>query len=104
MPSVMFDAVLVPGGSACAQAMMKDGEAVHFVLEAFKHCKPLCLIGESVDILRSVGVAAADAPPPAGVVIGTNEPTTRLQTAQEFIAALAKHRHWGRQLVEQVPA
>lgn len=102
MPSVMFDAVLVPGGAACAQALMKDGEAVHFVLEAFKHCKPLCLIGESVEILRSMGVVAADAP--AGVVIGTNEPTTRLQMAQDFIAALARHRHWGRQLVEQVPA
>lgn len=102
MPSVMFDAVLVPGGAACAQALMKDGEAVHFVLEAFKHCKPLCLIGESVEILRSVGVVATDAP--AGVVIGTNEPTTRLQMAQDFIAALARHRHWGRQLVEQVPA
>jgi catalase len=103
MPSVMFDAVLVPGGAACAQALLKDGEAVHFVLEAFKHCKPLCLIGESVDILRTVGAVPADAAP-AGVVIGTNEPTTRLQMAQDFIAALARHRHWGRQLVEQVPA
>jgi catalase len=50
MPSVMFDAVLVPGGAASAQALMKDGDAVHFVLEAFKHCKALCLIGESADI------------------------------------------------------
>ena len=103
-PSVMFDAVLVPGGSACAQALMKDGEAVHFVLEAFKHCKPLCLIGESVEILRSVAPPGNDAPAPAGVVIGTNEPTTRLQMAQDFIAALARHRHWGRQQIEQVPA
>jgi len=104
MPSVMFDAVLVPGGAAAAQALMKDGDAVHFVLEAYKHCKPVCLIGESVDILRSVGVALEEASPPAGVVLGTNEPTTRLQMAQDFIAAIGKHRHWGRALVEQVPA
>jgi len=101
MPSVMFDAVLVPGGAACAQALMTNGDAVHFVLEAYKHCKPLCLIGESVEILRSLAGAAAEAP--AGVVIGSNEPTTRLQMAQDFIAALARHRHWGR-AVEQVPA
>jgi catalase len=104
MPSIMFDAVLVPGGAAAAQALMKDGDAVHFVLEAYKHCKPLCLIGESVEVLRSVGVALADAPAPAGVVIGTNEPTARIQLGQDFIAAIGKHRHWARTLVEQVPA
>jgi catalase len=104
MPSVMFDAVLVPGGGAAAQALMKNGDAVHFVLEAYRHCKPLCLIGESVEILRSVGVALADAPAPAGVVIGTNEPTARIQLGQDFIAAIGKHRHWARTLVEQVPA
>jgi catalase len=38
------------------------------------------------------------------VIIGTNEPTTRLQMAQDFIAALARHRHWGRAGIEQVPA
>jgi catalase len=104
MPSVMFDAVLVPGGAASAQALLKDGNALHFVLEAFRHCKALCLIGESVELLRSIGVGNEDAAPPAGVVIGTNEPTTRLQMAQDFIAAIGKHRHWSRNAVEQVPA
>lgn len=104
MPSVMFDAVLVPGGAAAAQALMKDGQAVHFVLEAYRHCKPLCLIGESAQILRAAGVLPEEGPAPAGVLVGSNEPTTRLQMAQDFIAALGKHRQWGRALVEQVPA
>jgi catalase len=103
MPSVMFDAVLVPGGAAAAEALAKNGDAVHFVLEAFKHCKALCLIGESQQLLKLAGLDL-EAAPPAGVVLGTNEPTTRLQTAQDFIAAIGKHRHWGRALVEQVPA
>ncbi|MEJ8840390.1 catalase [Ramlibacter sp. AN1133] len=103
-PSVMFDAVLVPGGAAAAQALMQDGDAVHFVLEAYKHCKPLCLIGESVELLRAAGVPQADAPAPAGVILGTNEPTTRQQLGQDFIAAIGKHRHWSRALVELVPA
>jgi catalase len=104
MPSVMFDAVLVPAGGAAAQALLKDGDAVHFVLEAYKHCKPLCLIGESLEILRRAGVAQEDGPPAAGVIVGTNEPTARLQMAQDFIAAIARHRHWNRAQVEQVPA
>ncbi len=104
MPSVMFDAVLVPSGAACAEALKKDGQAVHFVLEAFKHCKPLCLIGESAGLLRIVGVDPDETPAPAGVVFGTNEPTARQQLAQDFIAAIAKHRHWSRALIDQVPA
>ncbi|MGV3494981.1 MAG: catalase [Ramlibacter sp.] len=103
-PSVMFDAVLVPAGAAAAQALQGDGQAVHFVLQAFKHCKPLCMVGESVEILRAAGLVPDDAAPPAGVVIGTNEPTARLQMAQDFIAAIGRHRHWGRALVERVPA
>jgi catalase len=102
-PSVVFDAVLVPGGAAAAQALMKDGNAVHFVLEAFKHCKPLCLIGESAEILRTAGVLPPEGPVPAGVLVGSNEPTTRVQMAQDFIAAIGRHRHWSR-AVEQVPA
>jgi len=103
MPSVMFDAVLVPGGAAAAQALLQDGEAVHFVLEAYKHCKPLCMIGESIELLRSVGVGMPEGPAVPGLVIGSNEPTTRLQLAQDFIAAIARHRHWTRS-VEKVPA
>jgi catalase len=103
MPSVMFDAVLVPGGAASAQALQKDGQAVHFLLEAYRHCKPLCLIGESAEILRAAGFVG-EGTAPAGVVLGTNEPTTRLQMAQDFIAAIGKHRHWTRAMVEQIPA
>jgi catalase len=96
--------VLVPGGAASAQALLKDGEAVHFLLEAYKHCKPLCLIGESTEILQKAGVPLGEGAAPAGVVLGTNEPTTRVQMGQDFIAAIAKHRHWGRAMLEQIPA
>jgi catalase len=105
MPSVMFDAVLVPGGAACAEALLRNGDAVHFVLEAYRHCKPICVIGEGVELLRTLGVGQGDAAAaPAGVVIGRNDPATRLQMAQDFIAAIAKHRHWARAQVDSVPA
>ncbi|HEY8356340.1 MAG TPA: catalase, partial [Ramlibacter sp.] len=104
MPSVMFDAVLVPGGAAAAQVLLKDGAASLFVLEAYKHCKPLCLIGESAEILRRAGLLPEEGAAPAGVVIGTNEPTARQQLAQDFIAAIGKHRHWSRAHIEEVAA
>jgi catalase len=104
MPSVMFDAVLVPGGAACAHALLRHAEAVHFVLEAYRHCKPICVIGEGVELLHGVGVGVEGTPAPDGVVVGRNDPATRLQLAQDFIAAIARHRHWGRALVERVPS
>ena len=58
MPSVMFDAVLVPGGAASAQTLAGNGDAVHFVLEAYKHCKAICVIGEGVQLLRTLGIGA----------------------------------------------
>jgi len=100
--SVMFDAVLVPGG-ASAQALAGCGDAVHFVLEAYRHGKTIGLIGEGVQLLRSAG--AVDGEPPApGVVLGRNDPPSRPQLAQDFTAALARHRHWGRANLDAVPA
>ncbi len=101
MPSVMFDAVMVPGGAASAQALAAQGDAVHFVLEAFRHGKALCLIGESAQLLQTVGAQAAAA---EGVIRGANDPATRLRMAQDFIQAIARHRHWGRPGLEAVLA
>jgi len=112
MPSVMFDAVLVPAGAEGAKALSGIGDAVHFVLEAYKHCKAVCTVGEGVRLLVTLGVDAGtpgDALPPGVVVAPT--PVTNLgdtsaaqQIAQDFIAAIAKHRHWDRPNVDAVPA
>jgi len=105
MPSVMFDAVLIPGGAASAQALTRNGDAVHFALEAYKHCKTICVIGEGVQLLRTLGIGAGEGGPAVpGVVIGRNDPPLRAQLAQEFIAAMARHRHWSRPNVDAVPA
>ena len=101
MSSVMFDAVLVPGGATSTQALVAQGDALRFVLEAFRHGKALCLIGESVQLLQQAGPQALGA---EGVVLGPNEPASRLQMAQDFIQAIARHRHWGRPGPEAVPA
>ena len=58
MPSVMFDAVLVPAGAQGAEALARNGDAVHFVLEAYKHCKAICTVGEGVQLLATLGIGA----------------------------------------------
>ena len=106
MPSVMFDAVLVPSGATSAKALVANGDAVHFVLEAFKHFKTICVIGEGVELLRSLGITAPGlgSTAVAGVLVGKSEPTARVQLGLDFVAAIGKHRHWSRANVEAVPA
>ncbi|MGN8080454.1 catalase HPII [Variovorax sp. 22077] len=111
-PSVMFDAVLVPAGAEGAAALAGMGDAVHFVLEAYKHCKPICTVGEGARLLSSLGIDENTPPEetPAGVVaaatpvtnLGDNTAATEI--AQRFIAAIAKHRHWDRANIDAVPA
>jgi catalase len=110
MPSVMFDAVLVPAGQGAAVALARDGDAVHFVLEAYKHCKAICTVGEGVGLLATLGIDADPAAAPAGVVVAPT-PANSLgdhaeaqQVAKAFIAAIARHRHWDRVHTDAVPA
>ncbi len=108
-PSVMFDAVLVPAGGESVAALAGIGDAVHFVLEAYKHCKAICTVGEGVQLLSTLGIAA-DSDAPAGVIVAatpvTNlgDATAATQIAHDFIAAIAKHRHWDRVNIDAVPA
>jgi catalase len=95
----------VPGGPASAEALSRTGDAVHFVLEAYKHCKTICVIGEGAQLLRTLGIGAGEGGPEVpGIVVGRNDPPARAQLAQDFIAAIARHRHWSRPNVDAVPA
>ena len=109
MPSIMFDAVLIPGGAQSATALCATGDAVHFVLEAYKHCKTICALNEGVQLLASLGLSAgknADqiALPAAGVLVADARKVAEGQIAQDFITAIAHHRHWDRANVDAVPA
>ena len=107
MPSVMFDAVLVAGGARCAEALAAMGAAVHCVLEAYKHGKPLCALGEGVRLLRLLEIeAGADAKALArhpGVTLGGGSAEAAPDTAKAFIDAIAVHRHWDRPLADALP-
>ncbi|AGP38918.1 catalase [Sorangium cellulosum] len=110
--SVMFDAVYVPGGRASVAALAASGEAVHFVNEAFKHCKAIGATGDAVDLLVATdiqGVALADvqtgAPPLSDKgVVTLRDPAALALFTQELLRAIAQHRHWDREDIAQIPA
>jgi catalase len=52
--SVMFDAIVIVGGKSSIDAMSKVGAAKAFILEAYKHCKPIAAINEAVDMVQKL--------------------------------------------------
>ena len=109
MPSIMFDVVLIPGGAQSAAALCAMGSAVHFVMEAYKHCKTICALNEGVQLLASLGLSAgknADqvALPAAGVLVADARKVLDGQISLDLIAAIAQHRHWDRAGVDAVAA
>jgi catalase len=123
--SVLFDAVVVPGGRKGIDALLTHGDALHFLSEAFKHGKTIGATGHAVELLRAAqlhGVGLADSAQVVeslGVVTvaGTESLTDKVKGAvgleegtgqggflRQFLDALARHRHWGRDQKERVPA
>ncbi|KAI0768579.1 catalase [Trametes elegans] len=50
--STMFDAIVIPSGAKHAQALAESGRTVHWVREAFGHCKPIGALGEGIAFLK----------------------------------------------------
>ncbi|RZL04313.1 MAG: catalase [Rubrivivax sp.] len=102
MPSVVFDAVFIPGGGASVATLKASGDAVHFVREAFKHAKALGALGDGRELLAVAG--ALGSLPATGHVAGVSAANDALTLVQSFIADIAVHRHWDRAHKDAMPA
>ena len=91
--SVLYDAVVVPGGAESVRALTQDGGAVYFVAEAYKHYKPIGAIREGAELLVTARVM-----PPGGAddgVVAADRPDGDFLKA--FADAVAGHRHYSRE-------
>ena len=110
--SVLFDAVYIPGGEESAHTLVKEADALHFVNEAYKHCKAIAATGAGVQVLLASSLGAVEQVNAAvqgkkvvaneGVVVRSDSEVGKAAT--EFIKAIAQHRHWSREIKDQVPA
>ncbi|TDF83170.1 catalase HPII [Pseudomonas sp. H9] len=95
MPSVLFDAVWVAAGKTSTQALLGSGDALHFLLEAYKHLKPMGLASEAQPLLDRLGLKSD------GGLLSGDDP----KTYKAFINAMGKHRVWAREgAAEAIPA
>ena len=99
--SVLFDAVYVPGGAKSIATLKAQGDAVHFVSEAFKHCKPIAASGEGVDLLlqaelKNIDLSKANKLVSEQGVVATQDSKKLDAFAEAFIQAMVGHRYWER--------
>jgi catalase len=110
--SVLFDAVYAPGGAESVAALLKEADAVHFISEAYKHCKTIAATGEGVDLLRASYAAveltaregSKDTTTVAGDGLIVSMTSDARKISDSFITAIAQHRHWSREKKGDVPA
>jgi len=105
--SVFYDAVFIPGGKKAIEAQLGQGDAIHFVNEAFRHAKTIGATDEALDLLEATAVGETIGLAKTGKVVSelgvvTGQDATA-RVVKAFCDALALHRHWERD-PDPVPA
>ena len=91
--SVLFDAVFVPGGQASVAALANDPATSGFISEAFSHAKAIGVAGAAAKLLEPLGPRRHEQD--EGIVVSESSATEK--AVSDFIAAVGKHRNWGRE-------
>jgi catalase len=100
--SVLFDAVYVAGGKASVNVLAGDADAIHFINQAYRHCKAIACDADAMPLINASYVGAkiktdeADSLAGEGVITDGN--------AKRFITAIAQHRFWEREQTSKVPS
>ena len=96
-PSLTVDAVIVPCGDI--DSLLTNGDAVYYLLEAYKHLKPIALSGDARRFKAQLKVADQGED---GIVEGDNVDDAFMTKLFDLLAA---HRVWSRSSkIDQIPA
>ncbi|KFC09633.1 catalase [Trabulsiella guamensis ATCC 49490] len=96
-PSLTVDAVIVPGGDI--DSIRNNGDAQYYLLEAYKHLKPIVLVGDARQFKEILNVSAQGE---EGIVEGDALST---QTVDDLLTLMAAHRVWSREgKIPYIPA
>ncbi|MBB5874306.1 catalase [Allocatelliglobosispora scoriae] len=107
--SVLYDAVVVGGGGEAVDVLVADGVAVHFVAEAYKHAKPLGVLGAGERLAQAARLpvfgesdrqGAPASKPIAGALDGVVFLAEGAKKVNAFVGdlvvAIEAHRHYDR--------
>jgi catalase len=94
-PAVLYDALVLPDGIEAINTLRVDGRTLEFIKDQYRHCKPILAAGAGTQLLDACGIDTSlpDGHPDPGLIVATDVGAA----AGDFIAAIAKHRHFARE-------
>ncbi len=92
-PSVLVDAVVVPAGKTAIATLMADGDALYYMLQAYRHLKPLAFVGDAREIPKAAGLP--DDKDDAGLIMENDAE----KAAKGLVEAMKQHRIWSREKI-----
>jgi len=97
-PAVLFDAMVLPGGREAADSLRDSGQAMEFLRTQYRHCKTILALEGSSTVLEAAGIPPLlpDGNGDPGVLVVSDQ--DQRTVAEVFIRAIARHRHFERQL------
>ena len=96
-PSLTVDAVIMPCGDV--ESLLGNGDAAYYLLEAYKHLKPIALAGDARKFKTLLKVPDQGE---EGIVEGDNVDDAFMTRLFDLLAA---HRVWSRSSkIDQIPA
>ncbi|HEY5960436.1 MAG TPA: catalase, partial [Polyangiaceae bacterium] len=102
-PSIMYDAVFIPGGAASIATLNALPEVRLYVIEAYDHAKAIAGSSEGIDVLSAIGLLKRIPNQARGSVfsdcgiVTANASADLTAFAGAFVAAIRAHRHWQRE-------
>jgi catalase len=85
LPSVLFDAVVVPDGEEAARRFALLGQVLEFLKDQYRHCKAILMLGSGRTVVEG-----------AGILVGKGEDWALSTDVPAFIKAVGRHRNWDR--------
>jgi catalase len=99
-PGFLFDALVLPDGEEAVAALAQDGHTAEFIKDQFRHCKTILAIGASRRLLTQANlpVTMDKSMAQGGTGLIVVEANATAAAIDAFLQALAKHRHFGREM------
>jgi len=97
-PSVLYDAVAIPGGEGSVAHLATLGHVAEFIRDQYRHAKTILALGEAGALVESAGArhVLRSGQPDPGVLVEAGSGDGSL--VQRFADAIARHRHHEREM------
>ena len=96
-PAAVWDAMIVPDGQAATEDLAARGQALEFLKDQYRHCKPILLLGAARELLGTAGIPAELPSGEADEGLLQFDGEELDGAIAEFVAALTRHRHFERE-------